>query len=68
MPIFGKDNAGFCFTAATDDLDRHPQNGEACAPGEHLVSAPGAGGPICENDAAGSTKPQPGSRSTKAGR
>jgi hypothetical protein len=68
MPIFGKDNAGFCFTAATDDLDRHPQNGEACAPREHLVSAPGAGGPICENDAAGSTKPQPGSRSTKAGR
>jgi hypothetical protein len=68
MPIFGKDNAGFCFTAATDDLDRHPQNGPACAPGEHRVSAPGAGEPICQDDAAGSIKSQPGSRSTKAGR
>jgi hypothetical protein len=67
MPIFGGDNAGFCFTATTDDLDSHPQNGPACAPGEHLVS-PGAGEPICQNDAAGSTKPQSGSRSTKAGR
>jgi hypothetical protein len=45
MTIFGKDNAGFCFTTATDDLDRPPQN-----------------------DAAGSVKQQPGSRSTKAGR
>ncbi len=68
MPIFGKDNAGFCFTAATDDLDRRPQDSPACAPGKHLVSAPGAGEPTCEDDAAGSTKPQPGSRSTKAGR
>ena len=68
MPIFGKDNAGFCFTAATDDLDRHPQDSPACAPGKHPVSGPGAGEPTCQDDAAGSTKPQPGSRSTKAGR
>ncbi len=68
MPIFGKDNAGFCFTAATDDLDRLQENSPACAPGKHLVSVPGAGEPICQDDAAGSTKPQPGSRSTKAGR
>jgi hypothetical protein len=68
MPIFGKDNAGFCFTAATDDVDRHPQDSPACAPGKHLVSAPGAGEPVCQDDAAGSTRPQPGSRSTKAGR
>jgi hypothetical protein len=67
MPIFGGDNASFCFTAATDDLDAHPQNGPACAPGQHSVS-PSAGEPICQDDAAGSTKPQPGSRSTKAGR
>jgi hypothetical protein len=68
MPIFGKDNAGFCFTAATDDLDRYEQNSPACAPGKHLVSPPGAGEPICQDDATGSTKPQPRSRSTKAGR
>jgi hypothetical protein len=68
MPIFGKDNAGFCFTAATDDFDHHPQDSPACAPGKHLVSAPGAGEPICRDDATGSTKPQPGSRSTKPDR
>jgi hypothetical protein len=68
MPIFGKDNAGFCFTAATDDQDRHPQDSPACAPGKHLVSAPGAGEPTCQDDAAGPTGQQPGSRSTKAGR
>jgi hypothetical protein len=68
MPIFGKDNAGFCFTAATDDLDRHPQNSPACPPGKHLASALSAGEPICQDDAAGLPKPQPGSRSTKAGR
>jgi hypothetical protein len=68
MPIFGKDNAGFCFTAANDDQDRHPQDSPACAPGKHLVSAPGASEPTCEDDAAGSTVPEPGSRSTKAGR
>jgi hypothetical protein len=68
MPIFGKDNAGFCFTAATDDLDRRQENSPACAPGKHLVSAPDAGEPICRDDATGSTKPQPGSRSPKAGR
>jgi hypothetical protein len=68
MPVFGKDNAGFCFTAATDDLDRQPQNSPACATGRHLVSTPGAGEPICQDDATGSTKPQPGSRGTKAGR
>jgi hypothetical protein len=69
MPIFGKDNAGFCFTAATDDLDRHQENSPACAPGKHLVSTPGAGEPICRgDDATGSTKPEPGSRSPKAGR
>jgi hypothetical protein len=68
MPIFGKDNAGFCFTAANDDQDHHPQDSPACAPGKHLVSPPGAGEPTCEDDAAGSTAPQPGSRSTKAGR
>jgi hypothetical protein len=68
MPIFGKDNAGFCFTAATDDLDRRQENSPACAPGKHLVSAPGAGEPICRDDATGSTKPEPASRSPKAGR
>ena len=68
MPIFGKDNAGFCFTAATDDLDRHQQTSPACAPGRHLVSAPGAGEPTCQDDAAGSSNPRPGSRSTKPDR
>jgi hypothetical protein len=68
MPIFGKDNAGFCFTAATDDFDHPQQDSPACAPGKHLVSAPGAGEPICRDDATGSTKPQPGSRGTKPDR
>ena len=68
MPIFGKDNAGFCFTAATDDLDGHPQDGAACPSGKHLVLTPGGGEPTCQDDAAGSTGQQPGSRSTKAGR
>jgi hypothetical protein len=68
MPIFGKDNAGFCFTAATDDVERRQENSPACAPGKHLVSAPGAGESICRDDATGSTKPEPGSRSPKAGR
>jgi hypothetical protein len=68
MPIFGKDNAGFCFTAATDDLDRHPQDSPLCAPGKHLVPASGAAKPICQDDATGSTKQQPGPRGTKADR
>ena len=68
MPIFGKDNAGFCFTSATDDLDRHPQDSPPCAPGKHLVPAPGAAKPICQDDATGSTKQQPGPRGTKADR
>jgi hypothetical protein len=69
MPIFGKDNAAFCFTAATNDPDHIPQDTPTCAPGKHLVSSPKKGGePICQDDATGSTKSQPGSRGTKAGR
>ena len=68
MPIFGKDNTGFCFTAATDDPDIAGQKSLTCAPGKHLVSVPSAGGPICQDDATGSTNSQPRSRGTKAGR
>jgi hypothetical protein len=68
MPVFGKDNAGFCFTAAIDDPDFAGQKSLTCAPGKHLVSVPSAREPICRDDANGSTKSQPESRGTKAGR
>ena len=66
MPIFGKDNAGFCFTADTDDPDTAGLK-STCAPGKHLVSVPSTGGPVCQDDATGSTKSQPRSRGTKVG-
>jgi hypothetical protein len=61
MPIFGKDNAGFCITAVTGDNE--PKS-STCGAGKHLVLAPGAGEPVCQDD--GNSPPAP--KSTTTGR
>jgi hypothetical protein len=61
MPIFGKDNAGFCVTAATDENE---QESPTCGPGKHLVLAAAAGEPVCQVD--GNSLPAP--KRTNTGR
>jgi hypothetical protein len=58
MPLFGKDNAAFCLTTATDEADRFRQSSTACDPGKHLVLPPGGGEPVCQDDVDRSPEPK----------
>ncbi len=69
MPIFGKENAGFCFTAATDDLDASSAGQPRMCPRQASLCRP----PVGVSRPARTMPPvrpdhSPGSRSTKAGR